>query len=118
SLSTGADQLHDAEVAFLRHDTASCAKLLRDLEESVFNRCEEQDILCKLAQVKHDLCQCLHNGRFDLATAILHVNDVMLHAREAEQVRAVLTINIQGYAVASRRAKRALVIEAVCRGEQ
>ena len=102
----------------MRHDTASRTKLLRDLEESVFNRCEEQDILCKLAQVKHDLCQCLHNGRFDLATAILHVNDVMLHAREAEQVRTILSINIQRHAVASRRAKRALVIEAVCRGEQ
>src|SRR5205807_7680544 len=112
-----ADQLHAAEVAVLRHDTASRTKLLRDLEESVFNRCEEQDILCQLAQVEHDLCQRLYNGRFALATAILHVNDVMLHAREAEQVRAVLPINIQLHTIASHRDKRALVIETVCRGK-
>ena len=111
-------QLHYSQVSLLGHDTAAGAKFLWHLEEAIFGGRKEQDVLRQFAQVDHNLRQCLHNGCLNFTSAILYIDDVVLHAREAEQVGGILAIDGDWNAVASSGTKRRLIIENVSCREQ
>src|SRR5205085_11234249 len=71
--------LHDAlPISLLWHDTAAGAEFLWHLEETIFGRRKEQDILCQLAQIQHNLRQRLHDRPLDFTAAILRIDDVVL----------------------------------------
>ena len=113
----GAHQLQHVGVVLLRHDRRPGAVFARQAEVGELRHGEENQVLGKARQHRHQLRERGKERRLVLAARHRRAKDVVERTRKAQQIARALAVERQRHAISRRAAQRAQIVQRVGRLE-